>query len=130
MDDGGILRIKNKDMKLPNCNSVYIPPSKLNEYLLSETHIIGKSKARVFRACGFNEDNVKLFEKGLLNIARNETVSEVISSLHGKKYIIEGFLETPNKTIIKVRTIWVIETKESNPRFVTAYPINSANTEV
>jgi len=75
-------------MKLPNCNSVYIPPSKLNEYLLSETHIIGK------------------------------------------KYIIEGFLETPNKTIIKVRTIWVIETKESNPRFVTAYPINSANTEV
>ena len=50
-------------MKLPNYNNVYIPFAKTNEYLLSETHIVGKSKAKFFRAVGFNKSNAKLLKK-------------------------------------------------------------------
>ena len=46
-------------MKLPNRENAYIPPRKLTEYLLSETHSIGKSKAKFFRAIGFDEENVR-----------------------------------------------------------------------
>lgn len=110
-------------MKLPNCDRAYVSPPKLIEYLLSETHIVGKSKAKYFRSCGFNENNVKLLEEELLAIAHAEPVKDVISSFYGTKYVVEGFLKTPNKTSMKIRTVWVIETKENSPRFVTAYPI-------
>lgn len=50
-------------MKLPNYNNAYIPLAKLNEYLLSETHIVGKSKTKFFQAVGFNKSNAKLLKK-------------------------------------------------------------------
>lgn len=110
-------------MKLPNFNNAYIPLSKLSEYLLSETHIVGKSKAKFFLTLGFNKNNAKLLKQELLAIAQTKNIKESISSPYGTKYIIEGFLNTPKKPSIKMRTIWIIETGENIPRFVTAYPI-------
>jgi hypothetical protein len=45
-------------MKLPNNEYAYIPPAKLLDYLLSETHSVGKSKSKYLRSSGFNEANV------------------------------------------------------------------------
>jgi len=45
-------------MRLPNGTNAYVPREKLVEYLLSETHAVGKSKARFFRGFGFDETNV------------------------------------------------------------------------
>ncbi|MGH7599609.1 MAG: DUF6883 domain-containing protein [bacterium] len=42
-------------MKLPNREKAYIPPSKLRDYLLSETHVVGRGKAKFFRMFGFKE---------------------------------------------------------------------------
>lgn len=109
-------------MLLPNRNKAYIPPPKLIEYLLSETHAVGKSKAKFFRACGFDETNVAMLEQGLLSIAQTETVAEVVQSPYGTKYIIDGFLETPSSTSVKVQTVWITEEGDARPRFVTAYP--------
>jgi len=39
-------------MKLPDREKAYIPLLKIKDYLLSETHPIGKSKAKFFRSCG------------------------------------------------------------------------------
>ena len=47
-------------MKLPNYKNAYIPNEKLTEYLLSETHPTGNSKAKLFRSLGFNETNTSL----------------------------------------------------------------------
>lgn len=110
-------------MKLPNQSKAYIPPSKLTAYLLSETHAVGKAKAKFFRALGFNEINLVLLEQGLLAIAQTEMVKEVVLSPYGTKYIIEGFLETPKGSSVKVRTIWIIKAREDKPNFVTAYPV-------
>ncbi len=109
-------------MKLPNLANAYIPPPKLKDYLLSETHAIGKSKAKFLRAFGFDETNVNVLAQALIAIAQSEEVKEVISSPYGTKYVIEGSLQTPMGRLVQVQTVWVIETEQNMPRFVTAYP--------
>jgi hypothetical protein len=90
--------------------------------LLSETHAVGKSKAKFFRAFGSDETNATLLEQGLLTIAQTETVVEVVQSPFGTKYIVDGVLETPSGTSVSVRTLWIVEAEGARPRFVTAYP--------
>jgi hypothetical protein len=109
-------------MKLPNRDRAYIPPKKLYGYLLSETHAVGKSEAKFFRSLGFDETNIPALEKELLMIAQTEDVVEANSSPYGMKYIIDGLLNTPHGTTARIRTVWIIETGEDTPRFVTAHP--------
>lgn len=109
-------------MELPTRELAYIPPLKVKAYLLSETHAAGKSKAKFFRSLGFTETNMILLERGLLSIAKTETVKEAVTSVYGTKYMIEGPLETPSGRFAKVRTVWIIEGEDERPRFVTAYP--------
>ena len=109
-------------MQLPNRLQAYIPSEKLSAYVLSETHAVGKAKATFFRALGFNETNIPLLEHGLLTIAHSAQVQEVVPSPNGIKYIIKGVLEAPSGASPRIRTVWILETGEPNPRFVTAYP--------
>jgi hypothetical protein len=109
-------------MLLPGRESAYIPPEKLAGYLLSETHALGREKARFFRAHGYNDDNIRKLEQGLLAIAREGAVLKEVVSIHGTKYVVEGTLATPRGTTVSVRTIWIVEQAEKRPRFVTAYP--------
>ena len=66
-------------MKLPRAEQAYIPSTKLSGYLLSETHSVGKSKAKLLRSVGFSEINVALLKQGLV-IAYLEDIIETISS--------------------------------------------------
>ena len=109
-------------MQLPNCHQAYIPSEKLSAYLLSETHAVGKAKAMFFRALGFNETNMHVLEHALLTLAHSAPVQEVVPSPHGVKYVVEGVLTTPGGTSPRICTVWILETGETNPRFVTAYP--------
>jgi hypothetical protein len=49
-------------------------------------------------------------------------MQDVVPSPHGIKYIIEGVLEAPSGAAPRIRTVWILETGETDPRFVTAYP--------
>lgn len=109
-------------MHLPNREDAFIPSEKLTDYLLSESHIAGRSKARFFRAYGFDNDNVHLLEQGLLSIAHNHEVEQEKSSVHGTKYVVSGTLETPRGTVVTIETVWIIEPEADTPRLVTAYP--------
>jgi hypothetical protein len=110
-------------MQLPNKTKAYIPPNKLTGYLLSETHAVGKAKAKFFRSLGFDESTVGRLEQELLAVAHTEQVENVIASSHGTKYIIDGSLKTPQGVVVRVRTVWISEAEQESPRFVTAYPI-------
>jgi hypothetical protein len=109
-------------MQLPNRLQAYIPSKKLSAYLLSETHAVERAKATFFCALGFNETNIPLLEYGILPLAHSGPVQEVVPSPHGIKYIIEGGLEAPSGASPRIGTVWILETGEPNPRFVTAYP--------
>lgn len=110
-------------MPIPNSGDAYVPREKLTAYLLSETHPVGKAKAKFFRAHGFTEEGVDLLEEGLLTIVRENEPQEVIASPpHGTKYVVTGSLLTPRGVTVRVRTIWIAEPEDERPRFVTAYP--------
>ncbi len=109
-------------MKLPGRENALVSPIKLRAYLLSETHSIGKAKAKVFRSAGFNDNNTDLLKQGLLAIARTEEVKEEVESEHGNKYVVEGDLKTPAGRLLRIRTVWIVDTGQTRPRFVTAYP--------
>lgn len=119
----GFLLLYNSSMELPNKSQAYISTSKIVDYLLSETHAVGKSKAKFFRSFGFDETNTAQFGHGLITIAQTEPVTESTETSFGTKYVIDGNLETPNGVTIYLRTVWIIENGDTIPRLVTAHPL-------
>jgi len=109
-------------MNLPNYEKAYVPKQKLSNYLLSETHAVGKTKAKYFRSLGYTEENVDQLANALLIIAKSGGVSQEVASRYGTKYIIDGEIVTPIGTTARLRSVWVIESHDERPRFVTAYP--------
>ncbi len=109
-------------MTLPNASDAVIDVRKLTDYLLSLAHPVGSSKARLLRGLGFDDSNVALLEQEIRHIAQIEDVVETVSSAHGEKYVVDGIITSPLGYQMRVRTVWITETGESAPRFVTAYP--------
>ena len=109
-------------MRLPNGDRAAIDPQKITGYLLSVTHPVGRSKARFFRGLGFSEATAGDLERALLEVAKTGEVVETIAVPYGTKFVVDGTLRTPAGAAISVRTVWVVETGQSLPRFVTAYP--------
>lgn len=110
-------------MELPNKEKAHVSLEKLKDYLLSETHAVGKAKVKLLRSFGFNENNVHLLKEGLTAIARTGKIKEAILSTYGVIYIVEGTLVTPDGSFIEMRTIWIIDKGQAEQRFVTAYPL-------
>ena len=62
------------------------------------------------------------FAAALRQLALNSAVSQNMETVHGKKYIIDGTVDTPIGKSPVVRTVWIIDKGEDAPRLVTAYP--------
>ena len=110
------------NLRLPNGDNAQVAEEKLRGYLLSEAHPVGRAKAKLLNAVGFDATNVAALERGLIEIARDHNVTEVIPFIHGTKYVIKGTLRGPDGTHLEMITVWIIETGADTPRFVTAYP--------
>ena len=109
-------------MKLPNSQNALVQTAKLEHYLLSELHPVGKAKALFFKGLGYDDKDTNILAQDLIAIAQEEEVSEIQSSPFGMKYVIEGMIQTPSGTTVTLRTVWMIERDNSQPRLVTAYP--------
>ena len=109
-------------MTLPNGQRALIPIPKISEYLLSESHIVGRVKARYFRRLGYRSENPDVLVTALALIAERDPVRESVETAHGTKYIVDGGLQTPSGAHARIRTIWIIESNQDAPRVVTAYP--------
>jgi len=68
---------------LPNHKQAYIPESKLAKYLLSETHEIGKAKAKYFRLIGYTKANANQLANSLLMIAKSKKISQTVTTPYG-----------------------------------------------
>lgn len=109
-------------MWLLNRDKAFIPEQKFQNYLLSMTHPVGKSKAKFFSNLGFNKTNVDQLENKFLRIAQEEEVLTTKNTSYGTKYIIEGSLNYSQSSVIMIRTVWITEIGNQEQRFVTAYP--------
>ncbi|OGE29722.1 hypothetical protein A2772_03065 [Candidatus Daviesbacteria bacterium RIFCSPHIGHO2_01_FULL_38_8b] len=110
-------------MKLPQADKAIISREKLTDYILSESHPVGSSKARFFRGLGFNETNVGKLAKLLLRIPKENDIKNVRKFSYGTNYVIGGTIETPNGKTVKIITVWFMKTEKTKPSFVTTYPV-------
>ncbi len=109
-------------MSLPNRELAWISSTKLTDYLLSPVHSTGKAKAQFFGAHGYWPHNADILERDLLNVARTGELVDTSVTPFGQKFIVDGKIITPVGKPILIRTVWIIEPGDENPRFVTAYP--------
>ena len=110
--------------QLPNRENAQVSRDKLIDYLLSSEHPDGRTKARFFAAFGFSADEWQQFALALATHAQEHVVARVESSPFGVRYVIDGILRAPDGREPMVRTVWFIESDETIPRWVTAYPLS------
>lgn len=109
-------------MAIPNAQSAFIPPEKLTDYLLNLAHPVGGSKARWFVSIGYDPDDPARLEADLLNVARTSSDYVEEQTGFGVKYVVRGQLASPSGDLANVWTVWIVETNDTRPRLVTAYP--------
>ncbi len=108
-------------MKLPQAEAVQIDARKVRDYLLSQTHAVGRFKARVFAALGFDETKTDDFIAQVRRIAAVGDVSEVEDFEYGRKYTVPGDL-TGSAGSLQVLTVWIQEPGRAEVRLVTVRP--------
>lgn len=110
-------------MPIPNAEAAQIAPEKLTDYLLNEDHPVGKSKANWFRSLGYDEANAALvLNRDLLELVLKSDGFSAKPSPFGTKYVVEGTITSPSGKTVNVTTVWIVETDDSVPRLVTAFP--------
>ena len=108
-------------MLLPNAERAVIDPSKLDGYVLSASHPVGRFKARFFAALGFTSDNWRDFEAALrAQHLTQAAVAEPVEAL-GQPFTIRAILKGPASSAL-VTSVWFFRAGEEAARFVTAYP--------
>ena len=107
---------------LPNALNAVVEPGKVRDYLLSPSHPVGRFKAVVFLALGYTQANWEKLRNDLLAIARAGEAVPAEPSAYGQKYEVGGKLTGPNGQVRYFKTIWLVESEKSVPRFLTAYP--------
>jgi len=58
----------------------------------------------------------------LRKAAENYSLSKIMVSPHGTKYIVDGRIDTPSGRAPLVRAVWIVDVGFEVPRLVTAYP--------
>jgi hypothetical protein len=108
-------------VKLPKADQVQIDRQKISDYLLSQMHPVGRFKARVFKALGFDHSNPDAFVAEVRRIAAQGEVAEVEEFEFGRKYTVPGELKGP-RGAARVVTVWMQAPGQDDVRLVTVRP--------
>ncbi|MDM7936780.1 MAG: adhesin [Cyanobium sp. CZS 48M] len=107
---------------LPHADHAIVDDAKVCDDLLSDTHPIGRFKARVFRSLGYTVESWIRLRDDLLHHGQTGTVQRIESSAYGMKVVISATLKGPNGASRPFRTIWLIPDHSNQPRLITAFP--------
>jgi hypothetical protein len=105
-------------VKLPLAERAIVDASNVRDYLLSPEHPVGRFKARVFGAVGYNQGDWSRLQRDFLALAITMEVKLTASDEHGRRFAGTGNLAAPNGWLLPVTTIWIIRSGEGAPRFV------------
>ncbi len=109
-------------MKLPDADYSICDAAKVQDYLLSREHPVGRSKARFFESLGFTRAEWPALQSALLQLGRDGDAELAATSVFGQKYEVRGIIQGPTGETALLVTVWIILTGESVPRFITAHP--------
>jgi hypothetical protein len=110
-------------MLLPNVENAYIDDRKLIDYCLSETHPVGKHKARVFMsALDFSLENFQDLKDSIFReiFSKEARVTEI--NQYGTLFVVDIYVENLPK-YASVRTSWIIKIDEDFPRLTSCYVV-------
>lgn len=109
-------------MILPAQERLLVEREKIVDYLLNLDHRYGASKARFFSSFGFRRDAWEVLRDALCEHGRRWEIKRVTETGFGPRYEVEGELETPDGRRPRICTVWQLDTSQSAPRLITAYP--------
>lgn len=112
-------------VRLPGAGSAIVDSSKVRDYLLSPTHVVGYTKARFFSRLGFAASRWEELRAQLLELALHADAEVAEATPFGQKYQVRGIIRGPNGRVAGILTIWIIREGEHRPRLVTAIPVAS-----
>lgn len=111
-----------KTPHLPNVEKAIIPRDKIENYLLDPGHPVGGGKAKCFLHVGFRRESWQVLSDALRAHAKQNPAAQSTSDADGIVYLGEGPLQTPSGRKPRVRSVWLLETGNLAPRFISAYP--------
>ena len=109
-------------MKLPGAQKAVIAPAKIQDYLLSTSHPVGRFKEPFFASLGYAVAEWQRLERDLLALAASGEAKPGRQSSYGQMYEIHGTLNGPAGNSAGVLTVWIVRFGSDVPQFVTAYP--------
>jgi len=109
-------------MLVPNAPLALVDRTKIVYYLLNPAHPDNGGKAAFFAGMGFSADSPQVLADVLRALLARTAPSSVLESAHGRKYVVDGEIDTPCGRRPSVRTIWIIDKGAEIPRLVSAYP--------
>ena len=97
---------------------------KIRQYLLNAAHPDNGGKAQFFESLGFTSENPEPLVGALQTVAQIGEVVEMVDSIHGEKYVVDGHISSQTERNYQrmVRTVWIIDRGVDAPRLVTAHP--------
>jgi hypothetical protein len=110
-------------MKVPNIAYAQISYEKIVLYLLNVDHQVGRGKAMFFIRFGFSVAEWEQLAWALMQHGLDHEVVARDTTRFGTRYVVEGPLNTPSNREPNVRVVWLIPNETSEPRLITAYPI-------
>jgi len=109
-------------MKMPNNEQSIVDDKKITEYLLSDSHEIGKHKADFFKRFGFDISDIEVLKVSLIQHSKEREIEHTKNTDYGNKYELKCEIQTPDDRNPCIVTVWLIEHDKLNPTLVTAYP--------
>ncbi len=109
-------------MLLPNAEHAIIERAKLEDYLLSFRHPVGRFKARFFAGLGFSAERWDVVDQALRVQHLSQEAEAGVPDGFGEPFTIRAILQGPTGRSAVVVSVWFIRTGDTHPRFVTAYP--------
>ena len=110
-------------MKLPNARHAHVDKTKVVDYLLSESHSDGRSKAVFFFSFGFEQRNWRELAAALRSQGASNETTSIQTSDYGTRYVVDGIIQTPDGRNPRIRTVWIVDNVSDEPRLVTAHPL-------
>jgi hypothetical protein len=105
-------------MKLPA--NAQIAREKLTSYLLVKRPVGDKSE--FLKRAGYTLNNAQRLERDIRRQILSKDAAAIKNTVYGELYEIRASLTGPNKTILKVKTVWMQEVKTGITKFITLYP--------
>lgn len=110
---------------LPNYGKAVISENKLSGYTLNKLHKTGKNKALAFeKALGYNISNKDLLIQQVRDGLGRFPAKKREKTKYGQPFEVSMRLKGPNGKTAKVKTAWIVEEGEKNPRLVSIYVDN------